>query len=187
MVSRQEYFNSLHFAMQSAVNSIKGSITGSSPVTSEQEGQVQGIIDQIRAAKIRNVTVQYLLPKSQDRIAVAGRYKEVEAEIRFHPGLLVSDLRYTVIDKKYTVLGLASTAGENQPTREGYVIPSEGLAQIFLNQFQDKWDTATPYDDYVKGVLSEIRSHNPTISTQLLSSQLHVAEAEVKRILSIDN
>jgi hypothetical protein len=78
------------------------------------------------------------------------------------------------------------TPCENQPTREGYVIPSEGLAQVFLRQFQSRWKEATEYDHHLKEVLSEIRNHNPTISTELLSSQLQIPETEVKRILSLD-
>jgi hypothetical protein len=116
---------------------------------------------------------------------VASAYKEVGAEIRFHPGLLVSDLRYTVVDNNHTVIGLATTTGQNQPTREGYVIPSEGFAQIFLRQFQEKWGEGVDYDDYLKGILSEIKNHNPTVSTQLLSSQLQVPESELRRIMGI--
>lgn len=185
MVTRQEYFNSVHFVMQNAKNSIKGSITGSAPTTSEQKDQVQGVVDHIRIAGKRSVTIQYLLPRSTDRVVVASRYREAGAEIRFHPGILVSDLRYTVIDNNYTVLGLPSTAGENQPTREGYVIPSEGLAQIFLRQFQSRWEEAASYDDYLREVFSEIRNHNPAVSVQLLSSQLQIPESEVNRILAI--
>jgi hypothetical protein len=184
MVSRQEYFNSLHFVMQNAKRSIRGSITGSAPTTSEQKDQVQAITDHIRVAKDRNLLIQYLLPKSPDRIVVANMYREVGADIRLHPGILVSDLRYTIVDNNYTVLGLPSSAGENQPTREGYLIPSEGLAQIFLAQFQSKWNEAVPYDDYLKEVLVEIRGHNPTVSTELLSVQLQIPESEVKRILT---
>jgi hypothetical protein len=187
MVSRLEYFNALHFAMQSAKSSIKGSITGSAPITMEQKDQVQVIADRISSARDRNITIQYLLPRSPDRVTVANRYKDAGAEIRFHPGILVSDLRYTIIDNNNTVLGLPSSAGENQPTREGYVIPSEGLAQIFLRQFQNRWEEAVTYDEYLRELLSAIRGHNPTISTELLSSQLQIRESEVKRILSIDN
>ena len=46
------------------------------------------------------------------------------------------DLRYTVIDNNYTVLGPLSSAGENQPTREGYVMPLEGLAQDSYANFK---------------------------------------------------
>jgi len=182
IVSRQEYFNAVHFVMQSAKSSVRGSITGSVPSTPEQKDQVQAITDRISIAKKRNVNIQYILPKSPDRIVVANKYREAGAEIRLHAGIIVSDLRYTIIDNDYTVLGLPSTAGENQPTREGYVIPSEALAQIFLRQFQTRWDEATPYDDYVKEVISEIRNHNPNLSLQLLSSQLQIPESEVRRI-----
>jgi hypothetical protein len=184
MVSRQEYFNSVQFGMQNAVASIKGSITGSSPQTSEQRDRIDGIIEQIHRARSRNVTVQYLVPKAQDRIAVASKYKEAGAELRFHAGLLVSDLRYVIIDNKHTVLGLPSAPGETEPTREGYVIRSEGLSHVLLQNFEDKWGEASTYDNYVNGILLEIKNHNPIVSTQLLSSQLGVSESEIKRMLT---
>ena len=65
------------------------------------------------------------------------------------------------------------------------MIPSEGLAQVFLRQFQSRWEEATDYDQYLKDVLSEIRNHNPAISTELLSSQLQIPEIEVTRILGL--
>lgn len=182
IVSRQEYFNAVHFAMQNAKDSIKGSITGSVPSTPEQKDQVQAIIEYISMAKKRGVIVQYILPKSPDRLVVANNYREAGAEIRLHGGIIVSDLRYTIIDKVDTVLGLPSSAGENQPTREGYVIPSEALAEIFLRQFQTRWEEAIPYDEYLNAIVSEIRNDNPSVSIQLLSSQLQVPESEITRI-----
>ena len=182
IVSRQEYFNAVHFVMLNARNSIKGSITGSTPSTLEQKDQVQAIIDHISTAKQRGVEIQYILPRSPDRLVVANQYKEAGAEIRLHGGIIVSDLRYTVIDNTYTVLGLPSSAGENQPTREGYVIPSEALAEMFLRQFQVRWEEATSYDEYLKAIILEIRTHNPNVSTQLLSSQLQVPESEITRV-----
>lgn len=186
MVSRQEYFNSVQFGMQNATRSIKGSITGSSPQTPEQRDQVDGIFEQIRHANNRNVTIQYLLPKTQDRIGVASKYREAGADLRFHPGLIVSDIRYMIVDGKHTVLGLPSAAGENEPTREGYVIPSEGLAQILLQQFEEKWAQAVTYDDYLHDVLRETKSHNPNISSQLLSLQLDISESDVNRLLATE-
>jgi len=182
IVSRQEYFNSVHFVMQSATSSVKGSITGSAPVTPEQKDQVQAITDRILMAKQRGVYIQYIVPKSPDRVVVANRYREAGAEIRFHAGIIVSDLRYTIIDNNYTVLGLPSSTGENQPTREGYVIPSGALAEIFSRQFQASWEESTPYDLYLKEIISDTRSHNPSVTTQLLSAQLQIPASEVGRI-----
>jgi hypothetical protein len=184
MVSRQEYFNSVHFAMQSAVISIKGSITGSSPETPEQKERIDGIIERIHRAKSRNVTIQYLLPKAQDRFAVASKYKEAGAELRFHAGLLVSDMRYLIIDGKYAVIGLPNAPGETEPTREGYLIPSEGFAQILQQNFEEKWRQAIAYDNYLNDMLLEIKGHNPIVSIQLLSSKLGVSESEIQRILT---
>ena len=184
MVSRQEYFNLVNFGMQTATRSIKGSVTGSSPATADERDHVQVIIEQIRRAKARNVTVQYLLPMSQDKIAIASKYREAGAEIRFHPGLLVNDIRFVTIDSKYSVLGLPGAAGQNEPTREGYAIPSEGLAQILLQQFEGNWVKAVEYEDYLRDVLLEIKSHNPRVSCHLLSSQFEVAKFEVNKVLA---
>jgi hypothetical protein len=185
IVAREEYFGSVRSSMQSATRTIKGSITGSQPKTPEQEEQVAKIVEEIKRAKARGVSIQYLLPKSQDRLALASSYKMAGAEIRFHPGLLINDIRYVVFDHRLTVIGLPSRVGENEPTREGYMIPSEGLAEIFLQQFESKWAQAINYDDYLKELLVEIRNHNPNVSTQLLASELKVPEPEVKRVLGL--
>jgi hypothetical protein len=183
MVAREEYFGSVRSSMQAATKTIRGSITGSQPKTAEQEEQVEKLVDEIKRAKARGISIQYVLPKSQDRLSLASRYREAGSELRFHPGLVVSDLRYVVFDNTLTVIGLPSVAGKDEPTREGYLIPSEGLAEIFRQQFESKWNAATPYDDYMREVLLEIRSHNPNVSTQLLSAQLKVPESEVCRVL----
>jgi hypothetical protein len=184
MVSRQEYFNHVESAMQNAKETIKGSITGSTPRMHEEEDQVHRISEQITNATRRNVSVQYLFPKLQDRLTVAAIYREVGAEIRFHPALIVNDLRYVVFDGKYTVIGLPGHIGRNEPTRDGYYIPSEGLASIFTQQFDAKWSEGTTYDIYLRGIISEAKNHSPNVSTELLSKELKIPEAEVKRILS---
>jgi hypothetical protein len=184
MVSRQEYFNHVESAMQNAKQTIRGSITGSSPRIHDEEDQVRRISDQIRNAKRRGVSVQYLLPKLQDRLTVASMYREAGAEIRFHPALIVNDLRYVVFDNKYTVIGLPGHIGRNEPTRDGYFIPSEGLASIFTSQFEAKWREASSYDEFLKGIISEAKSHSPQVSTELLSKELKIPEVEVKRVLS---
>ncbi len=181
-VSRQEYFNSVHSSMQRAAVTVKGSITGSAPKSKQEDDLVQSIVEEIRRAAKRGVSIKYLVPKSQDRLRVASRYKEAGADIIFHPGLVVSDLRFVVVDGKTVVLGLPGTAGQNEPTREGYVIPSEGLSEILSSQFESKWSEGMGYDEYVRSVLEEVKSHNPNVSDKLLSSQLQIPENELRRI-----
>ncbi|MHB8567494.1 MAG: TrmB family transcriptional regulator sugar-binding domain-containing protein [Nitrososphaerales archaeon] len=185
MVSRQEYFNNVQFGMQTAQKSIKGAVTGSVPRNAELNEIIKSIEDQIKRARKRGVSVQYLFLKSPDRLQIASRYHQAGAEIGFHPSLLVSDIRYVVFDNKYVLLGLPSSAGANEPTREGYLIPSEGMAEIFLQRFDSNWVEAMKYDDFVNDVLTEAKIHSPNVSVELLSAQLKVPPDEVKRILAV--
>lgn len=182
LVSTQEYFNTIHASMQKAKTSVRGIITGSAPKEKEQEDLVKSLVEEIKTATKRGVTIRYLLPKLQDRLRVASMYSEGGAEVRFHSSLIATDLRYVVVDDKKCVLGLPETAGQNEPTREGFMIPSEGLSSLLNNQFDSKWSTGIKYDEYVGEILNEIRSHNPNLSNTLLSEQLHIPESEVARI-----
>jgi hypothetical protein len=186
LVSRQDYFNSVRMGMEVAKSFIYGSITGSAPKTQEQEDQVNKIVDEIGRATRRGVSVRYLLPKLQDRLTIGSRYRTNGAEIRFHPGLVVSDLRFVVIDGKNCVLGLPSSNSENSPTREGYLIPSEGLSQIFLSQFEEKWSKGLTYEDYIKEIIEEAKLHNPNVSERLLSTQLGLSEEEIRNFVDSD-
>ena len=186
MLSRQEYFNSVDSAMRSAQRSIRGSITGSLPKTGEQEESVRKIATAIeQLTKKSSLKIQYLLPKSQDRLSVAYRYMHAGATVRFHPALLVSDLRYVIVDDRLAVLGLPNATGEDQPTREGYSIPSEALAEIFSSQFQTKWEQAVDYENYSRAVLREIRNHSPNVSSTLLSGQLSIPAEEIERLFKL--
>lgn len=172
--------------MQKATVSIGGIITGSAPKSKDEEDIVQSIVEEIRMASRRGVAIRYLVPESQDRLRVASTYKQAGAEIRFLLGLVVNDLRFEIVDNKSVVLGLPGTAGQNQPTREGYLIPSEGLSEILTNQFEAKWKSGRSYDDYVGQVLNEIKSHNPNVSRALLLGQLQIPESELERFLPLE-
>jgi hypothetical protein len=183
MLSRQEYFSYVLLGMQTATKSISGSIKGSPPAGPDQEQFVEKVIEQLRLARKRGVVVQYLLPKATARLSVAYRYREAGAEVRFHPSLVVSDFRYTVIDAKYNVIGLPSAVAENARTGEGYMIVSEGLAEIFLDQFAAKWSEAMDYDRYARSILSEMTSSVTNLSVTLLATELKIPDAEVRRLL----
>ena len=114
-------------------------------------------------------------------------YKEAGAEIKFHPGLVVSDLLYSVVDSKTVVIGLPLTVGHYQPTREGFMIPSEALSEILVSRFDEKWTTGMGYDDYVREALLEIKSHNPNVSEKVLSNHLQIPEAEHVRVSAVKN
>lgn len=186
MLSRQEYFNSVLFGMQTGSISIRGSITGSAPTNAEEEELVAKIVEQIKRSKKNHgdLKIQYLLPRSQDRLSVAYRYKSSGADVRFHRSLIVNDLRYMTVDGKITVFALPTSAGDDQPTKEGYLIPSETLAEVISKSFEDKWKDAVEYEVYAKEVLSEIRSTTRNVSNELLSGQLKVPSGEILRLIA---
>lgn len=184
VLTRQEYFNSVEITMQSAKRSIIAAITGSSPKNHEEQESLQRIVDkisQLRNAGVREIS--YLMPKSVNRLSIAYAYKAAGAEVRFHPGLLVSDLRYMVVDAQVTVIGLPTAAGENQPTKKGYTIPSEAISNMFGKEFDSKWANAVDYDLYSKEVVAEIIAHNHHASKRIISMELLIPELEVERIL----
>lgn len=181
-VSRQEYFNHIIEGMQGATSYVQGAVTGITPLTTETANQVTRIIEQIRTARRRNVVIQYLMPKSQDRISLAHRYREAGAEVRFHSSLLLSDMRYAVFDGVTVVIGLPLIAGEGEPIREGYRIPSEGIAEIFRQQFETKWKQGTDLDQYLRELLLEAGKANPHLSTRLIANQLGVPESVIASI-----
>jgi hypothetical protein len=184
MLTRQEYFNSVLYGMQRATLSISGSITGSVPATPQDEELVARIVDQIVHCKKnqKQLVIRYLLPRSQDRLSIASRYTSAGAQVRFHRSLIVSDLRYIVVDGKIAIIGIPKSAGDDQPTREGYVLPSEELGEIISENFEKKWSEAAPYDEYAREVLSDITSTNPNLSDELLSGQLKVPSQEIVRL-----
>ncbi len=143
-------------------------------------------IEQLTGKKNSAIKIRYLLPKSQERLSIAHRYATAGAIVRFHPALLVSDLRYIIADDRLTVLGLPTSTGEDQPTREGYSIPSEALAEIFSDQFEKKWEQGVEYEEYARAVLREIRNHSPNVSSNLLSAQLSIPAEEIERLFSAD-
>jgi len=181
-VSRQEYFGHIVEGMQGAVNYVQAAITGTTPVSTEANNQVTRIIEQIRVARKRNVVLQYLMPKSQDRISLAHRYREAGAEVRFHPSLLLGDMRYTIFDGATVVIRLPLVVGEGEPIREGYRIPSEGVAEIFRQQFETKWKQGTDLEQYLHELLSEAGKANPRLSRRLIANQLGVPESAIAAV-----
>ena len=179
IVSRQEYFNNVVEGMQAATSYIEAAITGTSPKSSETTAQIQNIVSQIRTAYNRNISIRYLVPKSEDRVSLGYRYKEVGADVRFHPDLLLEDMRYMIIDGRLTILGLPLISGENEPVREGYRLPSEGTAIVFHEQFQRKWSEALRYEDYVKEVVRHMMTSNPRFSIVDVAARLGIPSSSL--------
>ncbi len=182
IVSRQEYFNLVLSSIQESQKEIAGIITGTKPREEDRE-IVNKITNELKRAKERGVKIRYILPKSTDRFEVGCQYSSSGAHIRFHPGLIVSDVRFTIIDNRMIVLGFPSISGRDSPTKEGYIIPSEGLSSIFLNIFDQHWNESQECGEYIKEVLTELLKHNERLSAEKISAELGIPVNEIEEVL----
>ncbi len=181
VLSRQEYFIAVMEALVKANTEVFGCVTGSGP-RADHALTVDRILEQIKVESSKSVNIKYLIPRSPDRIEMGSLYTRAGAEVRYHRGLIVNDLRYMVVDKKLAVIGLPEKSGEREPTRQGYAIPSEGLANLFQDHFERYWKSpeALPYEAYVKELISEITRMNVGISPDVVSRQLRIPDEEAR-------
>jgi hypothetical protein len=185
VVSRQEYFVAVLGSLQSAASYVYGSVTGSPPQAEESE-VINQVTSAISTAAERDVKVKYLLPMAPDRLQVGQWYAGAGAEVRFNPGVLVSDARYMVVDDKSVVIGVPERKGRNETTKKGYVVPSETVAFLFKVHFEARWSSpeTKTYKQYLSAVVTNARQSNPAISSELIASNLKLDRGEVEGVFS---
>lgn len=184
VVSRQEYFVSVLGSIQSARKSLVGVVTGSPP-SAEEDEVIRQVTEAVSQAVARRVEIRYILPRAPDRLQMAQRYVKAGAGVRFNPEVLVSDVRYMIVDDQSVVIGVPERKGKDEPTRKGYIVPSESVAAMFRQEFEKRWTSADakPYDDYLSEVVVKARQANPTISAELIASNLKLQRDDVERLL----
>jgi hypothetical protein len=185
IVSREDYFNSVMNGYQIASSIVLARVTGKKPSGDEME-TTSRLLSLIEEVTERGIKINFLLPKSPERLYMGYRYTKAGAEVRYHSGIIASDLRYMIIDAKTVVLGLSGKTGEQDPTRTGYRIPSEGLANVLKTDFITLWESAeaTDYEEYVRHLLLRIKKANSSVSIKLLSDQLDLDVEETSRLLN---
>jgi hypothetical protein len=116
---------------------------------------------------------------------MAQRYAKAGAGVRFNPEVLVSDARYMIVDGQSVVIGVPERKGKDEPTRKGYIVPSESVASMFTQEFEKRWTSseAKPYEDYLSEVVGRARQSNPSISSELIASNLKVPKEDIDAIL----
>ena len=134
VLTRQEYFLSIMDAMLDAKQEIIGCITGAPP-SGDDMRMTRHIADAIGEVTRKGISVKYLLPKFPDRLQIGVLYAKAGAEVRFSSCLMVHNTRYIVVDERTVVLGIPEHVGEQEATKKGYTIPSEGLALILKSYF----------------------------------------------------
>ncbi len=146
---------------------------------------IHQVTNAISQAVAKGVQVRYLLPSAPDRLQMAQKYVNAGAEVRFNPEVLVSDARYMVVDNQSVVIGVPERRGRDEPTRKGYVVPSESVASLFREEFEKRWTSkeAKAYLTYLGEVVGKARQSNPSISTELIATNLKVDRKDIDGIL----
>ena len=176
VLTRQEYFFSIMNAMLDAKQEIIGCITGTPPSADDMQ-MTRHIADAIENMTRKGVSVKYLLPKFPDRLQIGVQYTKAGAEIRFSSCLMVHSLRYSVIDERIVVIGIPEDIGEREATKKGYMIPSEGLAVVLKNYFND-CEKQTSLKEYVQEVIEQTGA-----TLEQLAKEFRLDEKELRKLV----
>ena len=176
VLTRQEYFFSIMNAMLDAKQEIIGCITGTPPSGDDMQ-MTRHIADAIENMTRKGVTVKYLLPKFPDRLQIGIQYTKAGAEIRFSSCLMVHSIRYSVVDERIVVIGIPESIGEREATKKGYTIPSEGLAIVLKNYFND-CEKQTTLKEYILEVIEQTGA-----TVEHLAREFRLDEKELKKLV----
>lgn len=175
ILTRHEYFFTVADSMIEARGEVVAYITGRRP-SGEDTRRVREITGLIERLARDGVRVRYVLPKFQDRLYMGALYTRAGAEVRFGSCPLLHDFRYTVVDKKLSIIGIPETIGEKEATKKGYRIPSEGLSSVLARHFYECWEGSMSYGDYLRQTLGQTGA-----DPSMLAKELGLDVADIER------
>ncbi len=181
-LTRYEYFLAVIDSIRSSRRSVIGIITGRKPVTDFDKEVVKDIAKVILEASKRGIKIKYVVHKSPDRLYVAYLYKKAGADVRLSSSVMLSDMRYMVVDNLICVLGLVDKE-RSSPTRMGYVIVSSTLAHILMNDFEKIWETSEGLDEYARSLVRELLRKSPLADEDFIASHLGIPRDIATRLL----
>jgi hypothetical protein len=133
------------------------------------------------AAKNRKVNIQIVTARDPSRLAAASELNNKGIEIRFHDSLLVSDLRFTLIDKCTLIFGLSDGAPE-APSREGVdMVNQRKLSLLVWRHFMEQWDRAITFEDYLTELIRSSLNDDPGNTPEMIAQQLKMPLTEIVR------
>lgn len=176
VLSRQEYFLTVIDSMMDAEREIIGTITGRPP-KGEDKKLTRDVIETIEKLSKKGVKITYLLPKFSDRLHIGYLYTKAGAEVRYSNCVMVHNIRFIVVDERTVVLGIPEFTGEREATKKGYRIPSEGLA-IILKDYFNQCENQIGFVDYLKEVMSQTGA-----STSHIAKEFKIDEEGLKQLL----
>lgn len=153
-LSLVEYFLAVIDSMMEAREEVIGCVTGRRPAGDNMK-RVKDIVSAIEKLTSRGVQVKYVFQKFQDRLYMGYIYSRAGAEVRYCSCPFIHSLRFVTVDGGLTVISIPEGGGENEPTRKGYQIPSEGLGAILKAHFYGCWSGDLPFTEYLAEVLEQ--------------------------------
>lgn len=175
ILTRQEYFLTVNDTMMEAESEVVGCITGRLP-RGEDIKKTREVVATIEKIVKKGVRVEYLMPRFPDRLHVGYLYTKAGAEVRYSSCLMVHNLRFMIADDRVVIIGIPEVVGEKEATKKGHRIPSEGLAIVLKNYFNN-CEKQISYTEYVKEVLKQTGA-----TPKHLANELQIDEQELLRI-----
>ena len=175
ILTRQEYFLTVIDTMIEAESEVVGCITGRMPRGDDMK-RTREITATIERLVKKGVRVEYLMPRFPDRLHVGYLYTKAGAEVRYSSCLMVHNLRFMIADDRVVIIGIPEVVGEKEATKKGHSIPSEGLAIVLKNYFNN-CEKQINFADYVKEVLKQTGA-----TPKHLASELQIDEEEPLKI-----
>ena len=175
ILTRQEYFLTVTDTMMDAESEVIGCITGRLP-RGEDIKRTREVVATIERLVKKGIRVEYLMPRFPDRLHVGYLYTKAGADVRYSSCLMVHNLRFMIADDSVVIIGIPETVGEKEATKKGHRIPSEGLA-IVLKDYFNNCEKQIGYTEYVKEVLKQTGA-----TPKHLASELQIDEEELLKI-----
>lgn len=176
ILTRHEYFLTVTDSMLEAKSEVIACITGRQPA-GEDIKRVREIANCIERLTKAGVQVKYIMPKFHDRLYAGWLYSETGAEVRYSGSPLSLDFRYTVVDEDLAVIGIPKGAAEKEATKNGYRIPSDGLASILSRHFYECWQESISFEEHLRETIKQTGA-----TPRLLARELGIDEKEVEKV-----
>ncbi|MBI4698463.1 MAG: hypothetical protein HY758_06010 [Nitrospirae bacterium] len=175
ILTRQEYFLTVIDSMMDANKEIVGCITGRLPAGDDKK-RVRDVTEAIERLTQKGIRVRYLLPKFPDRLHIGYLYTKAGAEVIYSSCLMVHNIRFIIVDENVVVIGIPESIGAKKKKKKGYRIPSEGLAMILKDYFE-QCEKHIGYVEFLKEVM-----HQTGTTPKLLARELQIDEEELEKL-----
>jgi hypothetical protein len=141
------------------------------------------INEELIAAHEDNLDVRLIVARDPDRIVAAYDLFAAGIPVKFQKILSISDLRFSLFDETRIVIGMAeSQKNSDKPSRHGVGVANYKLHAMLLEYFKAEWDSATEFDEYLRGIVTPAVLEDPTNPLAMIAEQLGVKISDIERV-----